>query len=252
MDSRIKEAALQLIEASTVTCLTGAGVSAESGISTFRDPQSGYWSQFDPEQLASQRGFKRDPGLVWRWYMERLVGSTINAQPNPGHIALAQLQNRLSNFTLITQNVDNLHEQAGSTNVIHLHGNISTFFCNSCRRDHILSDAERTDDLPPSCHHCGGMIRPGVVWFGEQLPRAEIEAAWSAAQASDVMLVVGTSGIVYPAAGLPSLAQEFGAVIIDINPERDALSSMAEIFLQGPSGEILPQILDEIDKINAK
>lgn len=249
MESLIRKAAIELNRASAVACLTGAGVSAESGISTFRDPQSGYWSQFDPEQLASQRGFKRNPGLVWRWYMERLVDSTLDAQPNPGHLALAQLQERVPKLTLITQNVDNLHEQAGSKDVVHLHGSIGTFFCNSCRQDHILSDAERLADLPPSCHHCEGMVRPGVVWFGEQLPITEIEVAWSASQTSDIMLVVGTSGIVYPAAALPTLAKESNAIVIDVNPERDALSGLADIFLQGPSGEILPSILDEMDRL---
>lgn len=243
----VAEAAQHLVNANAVACLTGAGVSAESGISTFRDPQSGHWSKFDPEQLASQRGFKRDPGLVWRWYMERLFSSTVEARPNPGHVALAQIETKLNDrqaaFTLITQNVDNLHEQAGSQNVCHLHGDISSFFCNSCRRDHILSEDERTAEMPPACLHCGNLVRPGVVWFGEQLPVDESEAAWSAAQQCDVMLVVGTSGAVYPAAHLPVLAKENGATVIDINPELDAISTMADIFLQGPSGELLPRIL---------
>lgn len=242
----ILAAAAHFARARSVACLTGAGVSAESGISTFRDPQTGYWSKFDPEQLASQSGFKRDPGLVWRWYMERLFGSTVEAKPNPGHLALAKLEERLSTFTVITQNVDNLHEQAGSQNVIHLHGSISSFFCNSCGQDHILTDDEQAASMPPNCQYCGGLIRPGVVWFGEQLPVMAIEAAWQAAEACDVMLVIGTSGMVYPAAHLPALAQGAGATVIDINPDRDALSSMADLFLQGPSGEVLPQIVEAL------
>ncbi|MEM7124914.1 MAG: NAD-dependent deacylase [Chloroflexota bacterium] len=232
-----------LAQANHVTCLTGAGVSAESGVATFRDPQSGHWSKFDPEQLASQTGFRRDPGLVWRWYMERLSAATRVARPNPGHIALAELARMVSAFTLITQNVDNLHEQAGSQDVIHLHGNISDFFCNGCRKTYALQEEERTAEMPPTCSHCGDMVRPGVVWFGEQLPAHEIHRAWEAAQTCDVMLVVGTSGIVYPAAHLPYLAQDRNATVIDVNPEEDALSAMADIHLAGPSGQILPQIV---------
>ncbi|MBV7335507.1 NAD-dependent deacylase [Chloroflexi bacterium TSY] len=241
-----QDAAKILADADSIACLTGAGVSAESGIATFRDPQTGHWAKFDPEKLASVAGFLADPGLVWRWYMERLYGCTEEARPNPGHFALASLEEQTRNFTLVTQNVDNLHEQAGSQHVIHLHGNISRFHCNDCTMEHSLQPAERSAELPPSCVHCGGMVRPSVVWFGEALPLREIESAWQAAEKCDVMLVVGTSGIVYPAAHLPYIVQENGATVIDVNPEFSALSGMADLFLQGPSGEILPTIL-EID-----
>ena len=237
-----------LLEAKSVVCLTGAGVSAESGISTFRDPESGHWAKFDPEVLASQHGFQQDPGLVWRWYMERLFSSTTQAEPNPGHYSLAKMESELhkrnGSFMLVTQNVDDLHEQAGSQNVCHLHGNISSFFCNSCRRDHILDAHDKRAEMPPLCLLCGGYIRPGVVWFGEQLPVAEIESAWDASQRCDVMLIVGTSGVVYPAAHLPMVAKQAGAKLIDINPEHGATASMADLFLQGPSGDILPQLLE--------
>jgi len=243
MDDLIKQAADVLRNAQHVVCTTGAGVSAESGVSTFRDAETGHWAKFNPEDLASQRGFAANPGLVWRWYMERLYGSTVIARPNPGHDALAQLEKIVPKFTLVTQNVDTLHEQAGSTNVIHLHGNIGHFYCNACRTDYELRDEDRTADAPPVCPFCTGMIRPGVIWFGEQLPAAEINLAWAAAESCDVILVVGTSGVVYPAAHIPFLAKEHGARIIDVNPDHDAIASIADLFLQGPSGEILPQVL---------
>lgn len=239
----IERAAELLRNAQHVVCTTGAGVSAESGVSTFRDAETGHWTKFNPEELASQRGFAKNPGLVWRWYMERLYGSTVAARPNPGHAALAQLEKMVPQFTLITQNVDNLHEQAGSTDVIHLHGNISLFYCNVCRAEYDLLDEDRTADEPPRCPVCTGMIRPGVVWFGEQLPVAEINRAWQAAESCDLMLVVGTSGVVYPAAHIPALAKEHGAQLIDVNPEQDAIAPIADLFLQRASGEILPQVL---------
>lgn len=229
-----------------VVTLTGAGVSAESGVSTFRDPQSGFWSKYDPERLASVSGFREDPGLVWRWYMERLYESTVAAKPNPGHSALAQLEQLVTKFTLITQNVDNLHEQAGSKNVVHLHGNINSFFCILCDRDHVLQEADRTSEMPPTCIHCGGLVRPGVVWFGEQLPSHAVNTAWDVAQRCDAMLVIGTSGIVYPAAHLPHLARENGAVVVDVNTELTEISRMADLFLQGPSGVVLPQLVKAI------
>lgn len=240
----IEQAAEKLRNAQHVVCSTGAGVSAESGVSTFRDAETGYWSKFNPEDLASQQGFAKDPGLVWRWYMERLYGTTVEARPNPGHEALAQIETLVPKFTLVTQNVDNLHEQAGSTNVIHLHGNIASFYCNVCRTDYDLQEEDRTDDEPPICPICGGMVRPGVVWFGEQLPAKEINAAWDAAQSCDVMLVVGTSGVVYPAAHVPFVAKEQGATVIDVNPDRDEIAAIANIFLQGSSGQILPQVVE--------
>jgi NAD-dependent deacetylase len=163
--------------------------------------------------------------------------------PNPGHYALAQLEQHLPQVSLFTQNVDNLHERAGSQQPWHLHGSITQFCCNRCAREHVLQPAERTQALPPRCRHCGDQVRPAVVWFGEMLPPAILQRAWRAVEQCDVMLVVGTSGIVYPAAQLPFTARQFGAQVIDVNPEPNAISASAELFLQGASGVILPQVV---------
>lgn len=242
MNDAIVRAGQILYQAQRVVCLTGAGVSAESGVATFRDSQTGLWSRFDPAQLASQAGFVADPGLVWRWYMERLA-TVEQVAPNPGHYALAQLEQRLPQFTLFTQNVDNLHERAGSQTVWHLHGSITRFCCNRCTREHTLLPAERAHPLPPCCQHCGDLVRPAVVWFGELLPQAILQRAWQAVERCDVFLVVGTSGVVYPAAQLPFTAQQFGAQVIDVNPEPSSISHLADLFLQGQSGSLLPQIV---------
>lgn len=247
---KILQAARLLADARHVACLTGAGVSAESGIATFRDAQTGHWSRFDPQALASQAGFAADPGLVWRWYMDRLESARERAEPNAGHVALAEIAARVPRFTLITQNVDDLHERAGSTNVHHLHGSIGRFRCNECEREHVLRAEERRAEMPPQCAVCGGLVRPDVVWFGEMLPRGPIEAAWEAATECDVMLVVGTSGIVYPAAQLPYLASENGATVIDVNPEIGALADITDLFLQGPSGEVLPRLVQALSALH--
>ncbi len=240
----IAAAAQILCRASRVACLTGAGVSAESGVPTFRDAQTGLWAQFDPEELASPAGFQRNPGLVWRWYMSRLA-MVEQAQPNPGHQALAQLERILPHFVLITQNVDDLHERAGSQRVIHLHGSITRFRCSQCGAPYQLQPQDREREMPPVCRLCNGWIRPDVVWFGEPLPTEALIQAWDEAGQCDVMLVVGTSGVVYPAAQLPVVAREHGAAIIDVNPEKGPTADLADIFLQGPSGVILPQLVEK-------
>jgi len=212
-----------------VAVLTGAGVSAESGIPTFRD-SNGLWRQFRAEQLATPEAFANDPELVWEWYDWRreLIAA---AQPNAGHLALAEMERRVPHFTLITQNVDDLHERAGSRNVIHLHGSIFVQRCLRCSR-------ETSGPRPPKCA-CGGMLRPGVVWFGEALPPGLWEAAEQAVRASDLLLVIGTSGIVYPAAGLARL----GKRVVEINAAATALSDDMDETLEGPSGEILPRLI---------
>lgn len=238
----ISQAAHLIRQAHSAACLTGAGVSAESGIATFRDAQSGLWSKFDPQQLASQKGFAADPALVWGWYMDRLHAVEA-ALPNPGHRALAQLEALVPAFTLITQNIDDLHERAGSRQVLHIHGRINHFRCNYCRYDHALQVGERHNSLPPQCTVCGDRVRPDVVWFGESMPRRIWDQAWQAAERCDLMLVVGTSGVVYPAAQLPFLAKERGATVIDVNPECNPISEMADLFLQGAGGEVLPRLI---------
>lgn len=235
--------AVHLLQAAQhVVCLTGAGVSAESGVATFRDAQSGLWSKFDPRQLASQAGFAEDPGLVWRWYMARLATVT-EVQPNPGHEALAQIEALVPRFSLFTQNVDDLHERAGSRQVDHLHGRIDQFRCNRCGAAHELQPAEREQPLPPTCHRCGGPVRPSVVWFGEMLPADVIDRAWQAVAKCDLMLVVGTSGLVYPAAELPFAAKRHGAKLIEVNPDPGPVAAIADGVLPGASGQLLPQVV---------
>jgi len=241
--NNITEVAKELVGAQSVLCLTGAGVSAESGIATFRDAQSGLWSKFDPVTLASQEGFAADAGLVWRWYMERFA-AVEEAAPNAGHYALAELEKRIPRFTLVTQNVDDLHERAGQQQVLHIHGRITRFRCNLCASVHPLQPAERSYTAPPRCQACGDHVRPDVVWFGENLPGRVLDAAWRAAERADVVLVVGTSGVVYPAAQLPLVAKEQGALIIDVNPDCTPISEIADHFLQGASGVCLPQIIE--------
>lgn len=243
--TQIQQAAQALAQAHSIVCLTGAGVSAESGVATFRDAQTGLWSKFDPQRLASQAGFAADPGLVWRWYMARLT-MVEAAVPNPGHLALARLEALRPAFTLVTQNVDNLHERAGSQQVLHIHGRINHFRCNVCRAEHLLQPDERSQEEPPTCTVCGDAVRPDVVWFGEALPGRVVELAWRAVERCDVILVVGTSAVVYPVAELPWLAKQHGAVVIDVNPECTPSSEIADIFLQGPGGVLLPQVVDAL------
>lgn len=241
----IQVAGQLLAQAKRIVCLTGAGVSAESGVATFRDAQTGLWSKFDPQRLASQAGFAADPGLVWQWYMARLA-SVENAAPNPGHLALARLAALKPDFTLVTQNVDDLHERAGSQPVLHIHGRINHFRCNSCAAEHQLQPAERQQAMPPVCTVCGDRVRPAVVWFGEALPSREVELAWHAAEQCDLMVVVGTSGVVYPVAQLPAVAKQAGALVIDVNPECTPISERADLFLQGAGGVILPQVVEAL------
>lgn len=250
VEEAIVRAAQFFSNEAAVVCLTGAGVSAESGVPTFRDAQTGLWSRFDAEELATPQGFERDPGLVWRWYMWRLeqLGA---AAPNPGHRALADLARLCEAFLLVTQNVDDLHEQAGSANVLHLHGSLLDFRCAGCAAPHHLTGEERGADSPPACGLCGDLVRPDVVWFGESLPRDAVEEAAAAARGCDVMLVVGTSGLVYPASQLPLVARQGGATVIDVNPEPGPISSLAEIFLQGKSGEVLPALLRAVRELRA-
>jgi len=229
--------------------LTGAGVSAESGIATFRDALTGLWENYDAETLASEFGFRADPALVWGWYEWRR-NRVLRAQPNPAHYAIAQLEKVLPKLTLITQNVDDLHERAGSSKVLHLHGSINKPRCLACDEpyaflDEVLpnatSDRESRID-PPRCNLCDGPIRPGVVWFGEQLPANEWELAQEACRDCDLMLVIGTSGIVWPVANLPYLADEKGACIVQINPIISGLNGVANFNLAGKAGEVLPEL----------
>lgn len=219
---------------SKVAVLTGAGVSAESGIPTFRS-NGGYWQKYRFEDLATPEAFARDPKFVWTWYEERRR-AIARAQPNAGHIALAEMEKRVAAFTLITQNVDGLHDLAGSGNIIKLHGDIWTVRCLKCGKERV--DRSELNHLPPYCA-CGGMLRPGVVWFGEMLPEGAMERATAAVRSADVLIVAGTSAQVYPAAGLIPMAR----TVIEINPEATGFSDDVAYSLRGTSAEVLPQMV---------
>ncbi len=225
--------------AKSITVLTGAGISAESGIPTFRG-QGGLWREFRAEDLATPQAFARDPKLVWEWYDWRR-SLIAQAQPNPGHFALAELESRTPTFTLVTQNVDGLHDRAGNRNILKVHGDIWTLRCVTCRRE--WQDLRpNLPELPPCCE-CGGLARPGVVWFGEMLPEGVWQRAEDAAARAEVLLVIGTSAVVYPAASLISFAQESGAKVVEINIARTPLTARIDYSLRGPSGELLPQLV---------
>ncbi len=237
--------------AKRVAVLTGAGISAESGVATFRDP-NGLWSKFRPEELASMDGFLKNPNLVWEWYQARreVVDSV---KPNPGHFSLVEMQKYYaaegSEFTLITQNVDRLHQAAGSQNVVELHGNIIENYCSRCKEPHeYVYAANPAQKEPPRCAYCGGMVRPAVVWFGEMLPVDALETASEAASACEVFFSIGTSAEVYPAAGLPLEAKRNGALFIEVNPNETAISRYADVRISAPSGEALPALWEAVMK----
>ncbi len=231
-----------LQEACHVACLTGAGCSAESGIPTFRDAQTGYWSRFRPEDLASVAGFQRDPARVWQWYRDRLR-QVRQCTPHKGHQALVELARRVPRFDLLTQNVDDLHERAGHPDVLHLHGELARFRCLSCRRMHELQPGALDRDTPPLCQTCQGLIRPDVVWFGEFLDPLVWQQACQICTSCDLMLVAGTSGMVLPAADLPFMARASRARIIEVNPDVTPISEIAQVVLRAPASQGLAQLL---------
>lgn len=229
--------------------LTGAGMSAESGIPTFRDAQTGLWARFDPYVLASPEGFARDPETVWAWYESRRR-QVMSAQPHAGHLALAQLAAlpHFDEFTVVTQNVDDLHERAGCTNVVHLHGSLFAPRCMACGTPYRLDAGTPAPDpapriAPPSCSTCGGMVRPGVVWFGESLPEHAWQLAMQAAARADLMLVVGTSSQVYPAAGLPDEVRQAGGRVAVINPDEGLRETSGELLVRATAGVGIPALL---------
>ncbi len=232
--------AADLLKAARHVCvLTGAGVSAESGVPTFRDA-GGLWQGYRIEEVATPEGFRANPQRVWAFYNARRRDLR-TVRPNPGHYALAELERRVPAFTLITQNVDRLHQRAGSRNVVEIHGNLAHVRCTRC-------EAERNaegEDLPdlPRCDRCGGLLRPAVVWFNELLPPGALAAADAAIRSCDVMLVAGTSGVVQPAASFSHWAAGHGARVIDVNPDPSAFSRSSTIGLAGRSGEVLPAIV---------
>lgn len=238
----------RLRSARHVAVLTGAGVSAESGIATFRDKLSGLWERYDPSELATPDAYERDAALVWGWYEWRRKG-VLCAQPNAAHRAIAAASALVPRLTLITQNVDDLHERAGSQEVCHLHGELARPYCETCREPYPLPDGipvvpdggQRI--APPRCLSCGGRVRPGVVWFGEGLPQAAWRTARAAAQDCDALLVVGTSALVQPAASLEPLARDAGALTIQVNPNPTDIDDVVSFSLQGRAGQVLPELV---------
>ena len=232
-----------LRKAERAVALTGAGVSQESGLRTFRDAQTGLWSEYKPTELASPEAFERDPKLVWDWYAMRRE-KVREVEPNPGHFALAEMAHHFPDFSLITQNVDNLHRKAGSPRVIELHGNLQRVKCSSCGQQ--VETWEDVGEDIPRCETCGGLLRPDVVWFGESLPRAELESAVEVARACQVFFSIGTSGTVQPAASLAYAARNRGAVVVEINAEPTQLTEKVDFALHSKSGEILPALVNAV------
>jgi NAD-dependent deacetylase len=226
-----------------VAALTGAGVSQESGLRTFRDPMDGIWAQHRPEDLATSEAFERNPELVWQFYAARRLKSG-EVQPNAGHYALVEMERHLQHFTLLTQNVDSLHWRAGSKSVIELHGNITRIICS--RGCGVFTEWEEIPGKSPTCPTCGSKLRPDVVWFGEVLQREILETAIEASRRCNVFLSIGTSGLVQPAANLPMLAKKNGAVIVEINVEETPLTPSVDYYFRGKSGEILPELVKAV------
>ena len=239
-------AAGRLLAAATwPVVFTGAGMSAESGVPTFRDAQVGLWQRFDPAQLATPAAFHADPALVWGWYEGRRHGVR-RAAPNPGHRAVAAIQARLPDTVVVTQNVDDLHERGGALAPVRLHGSLFAPRCSGCARLAPLPEdaGEPAGPLdPPACVHCAAPVRPGVVWFGEALPEAALAAAVEAASRCDLLLTVGTSALVHPAAEIPLVAARLGAPVVQVNPVPTPLDAVCAVNLRGPAGEVLPALV---------
>jgi len=232
----------RLCSATSVVVLTGAGASAESGVPTFREAQTGLWARYRPEDLATRAAFTRNPRMVWQWYAWRreLVR---HAEPHAGHQALVALERHFPSFAIITQNVDGLHQRAGSQRVVELHGNL---FENRCFREDGVVVPEDPEGEPPTCPSCGGPVRPGVVWFGENLPVEALADANALLRSCQILLVAGTSGLVWPAAGLPGLARSLGAWVVEINPEPTLVSESAHLVVRGKAGTTLSRIAEAL------
>jgi len=233
----------KLSKTKKIVFFTGAGISAESGIPTFRG-EGGIWNKLKPEELANFNAFMRNPQMVWEWYNHRKK-IIHEAKPNAGHLAIAEMQNLFDEVIVVTQNIDNLHRRAGSKNIFELHGNIERNFCINCKTFY-NQELDFSNDVP-KCK-CGGLIRPDVVWFGEYLPEDQFEGSELAAVNSDIFFVVGTSAVVYPAAGLVHAAKRAGSFIVEVNVVETEISSICDESFFGESGKILPEIVKEIIK----
>lgn len=240
----IPDALIEALRSSRHVCvLTGSGISAESGVPTFREAQTGLWEQFDPHELATPEAFQSDPELIWKWYRWRreLIAKV---EPNAGHKALVDLAGQVNEFTLVTQNVDGLHQRAGSQNVIEFHGNLfeDRCFVEGC----VVTDDYDASATVPTCPGCGSNLRPGVVWFGEAIPQNALQDSMTAASSCDLFLSIGTSSLVWPAAGLADTARAAGATIVEVNPDTTPLSNATDFQLNGNAGTILPELLERL------
>ncbi|WP_297436276.1 NAD-dependent protein deacetylase [Thermococcus sp.] len=243
------EAARLLVRSKFTIAFTGAGISAESGVPTFRGP-GGLWKHYRAEELATPEAFERDPNLVWefyRWRMRLIEG----VKPNRAHYALVELERMGLLKALITQNVDNLHREAGSRKLIELHGNIFRVRCPSCDHREDLTESGGLGNFLarrslPKCPKCGSLMRPDVVWFGESLPNAPLEEAFSLARRADLVLVIGTSGVVYPAAYIPYMVKENGGTVIEVNTSESGITPIADVFLRGKAGDVMDRLLKRI------
>lgn len=243
-EKNIEKAAERLAGSGSVLVITGAGISAESGIPTFRGSE-GLWKNFRAEELATPGAFSRDPVTVWQWYDWRrgIIGK---AQPNPGHLAIKELEDLFDRFFLVTQNVDGFHGRTGIRNIIEIHGNLWRVRCVRDGRESMLMDVP-LKEVPPRCD-CGALLRPDVVWFGESIPGEALQKSHHALEACDVLLVVGTSGVVYPVASFPEEVKGNGGFVIEVNMEETPITRVADISLFGRSGDILPEIVKELKK----
>lgn len=230
-----------------VLVLTGAGASAESGVPTFRDAVAGLWSRFDPMQLATPEAWAADPAMCWAWYGWRAHLIRI-AEPNPGHRAITAWQQRPGvDLRVSTQNIDDLHERAGTEVMAHVHGDLFALRCAECGMPsaagypEVPRPVERLD--PPRCERCGGLVRPGVVWFGEMLPEGALEISVETARWAELVVVVGTSGLVYPAAAIPGVARDTGVPVVEVNPEGSTLPDGADHVIEAPAGQALPALV---------
>ncbi|HET6763950.1 MAG TPA: NAD-dependent deacylase [Longimicrobiaceae bacterium] len=249
----LARAAEWLAAAERVVVSTGAGMSKESGIPTFRDALDGLWARYDPTELATEQGFRKNPRRVWSWYAHRR--RMIEAcRPHAGHLAVAELAGLVPALTLVTQNIDGLHTAAGSPDVVELHGSIRRFKCLDLGHPHhgtvplppVGDDGGEPEQDPPACPVCGSPLRPDVVWFGEMLPEDAVERAWADAARCDVLLLVGTSGTVWPAAELPAVADRAGARVVEVNLEAGDTTGAVDLFMQGPAGIVLPALVDAV------
>lgn len=249
--SNIQQAAEAIRNGDIITAFTGAGISKESGISTYREPQEGEWAKHDPMMLATEIGFTLNPKLVWRWNMHR-YHKMMQSQPNKAHLALTDLQTIKPSLTVVTQNIDDLHERANTQDITHLHGSMLEFKCSGdCKGKPTRVDLEgmdytyADDDLPPKCPHCETrFVRPNIVWFGEALPVPAVKQSRETINQTDVLLVIGLSGaITY---GAPDVVKSNGGVIIEVNPTRSKITDLADIWIEAPAGEALPAIMDTL------